>query len=200
MLLSLQTQGWLGDTIHNFWMQRLRKVYIFFSPENMQGKIVFQSDLINDGKQFTGPVLLLWMEEGGESSSGQNPYATLHNWSSSLAGKQALQACSRIPLICCETSTSDYLFQLLSLVNSRKRKGAAWDNTDTVLLKANKACDLVTFMKNYLITDKSCSCIHLVKPWFYEGEEKCAFFFFFFFLFPWAAMTVLSWGLLRGRG
>lgn len=145
----------------------------------MQGKIVFQSDLINDGKQFTGPVLLLWMEEGGESSSGQNPYATLHNWSSSLAGKQALQACSRIPLICCETSTSDYLFQLLSLVNSRKRKGAAWDNTDTVLLKANKACDLVTFMKNYLITDKSCSCIHLVKPWFYEGEEKCAFFFFF---------------------
>lgn len=67
--------------MHHFWMQHLCKVYYYFFPENMQGKIVFQSDLINDGKQFTGPVLLLWMEEGGESSSGQNPYATLHNWS-----------------------------------------------------------------------------------------------------------------------
>ena len=60
MLLSLQTQGWLGDTIHHFWMQHLHKVLVWFSfPENMQGKIVFQSDLINDGKQLTGPVLLL---------------------------------------------------------------------------------------------------------------------------------------------
>lgn len=30
------------------------------------GKIMFQSDLINNGKQLTGPVLLFWMEKGGE--------------------------------------------------------------------------------------------------------------------------------------
>lgn len=50
MLLPLQTQGWLDDTINRFWVQPSHKVY--FLCRKYTGKIMFQSDVINDRKRL----------------------------------------------------------------------------------------------------------------------------------------------------
>lgn len=139
-------------------------------------------------------VSLFWMEKGGERDCllhlvKIHTQPCITDLCSGCWG--SLAGLSYIPLTCCETSSSGYLFLPLSLVNSKMGKGAAWDKTDTVLLMANK--DLVTSIRKYSITNKSYSCINLVKLWFYEGKEINAFFFFFW------AVTALSCGLWTGQ-
>lgn len=105
--------------------------------------------------------------------SGQNPHAALLNWSSALAGGArlaGLQPHSSLLLWNCS------LWISLIYCHWLTAKREEWQLKMILTLTE---CD-VSSVKNYLITDKSCSCIHLVKPWFYE-EGKFAVVLFLSF-------------------
>lgn len=105
---------------------------------------MFQNDLMNGGKQLMGPILLLWVEKGGGGDSSLHLMTVcMHDVSSVLAGRHALQAHSCIPLVCCKTSTSAYRSATVSS-SQQKGKGAAGGRAGAVLQKAEQVC---TFCK-----------------------------------------------------